>query len=414
MTKILFLTRDYPLSRSIVGLTGGVALWYQKQARAMSAMGHEIHVICQGKDGPEEFIDEAGVFVHAVSRSPKTFLLLYRLYARVSYDLLAWLELREVIRRFNIEVIDTPEWAGEGLLYCFKKAVPLVVSAHGSIVTQVNAGNYPKQTWLPILKFLGLLADFVLKKADKVIASSDQVHDELINRVHIDPSKIVTVYPFRIDPDIFHYVASDIMKNWGISDNMPTVLFVGRLNISKGIKVLCMAIPIVLKSIPDVRFIIVGRDTNCGPGGTSYKHYLQSSLNNDILEKMIFIDYVTETDLVKLYSACTIFVLPSLAESFPMPVFEALSCGKPVVATSTGIVPKLNLNYPFGLVVPPKDVVSLANAIIALVSANRSKNEDVSKNNCKIVDQFSFGKQVNLLERVYDSIIEIQHRKIAW
>ncbi len=63
-----------------------------------------------------------------------------------------------------------------------------------------------------------------------------------------------------------------------------------------------------------------------------------------------------------------VFVAPSWAESFPYTVLEAMAAGRPVVATDVGGVREAVLHGRTGLLVPPRDSIALADAIVALLS----------------------------------------------
>jgi glycosyltransferase involved in cell wall biosynthesis len=54
-----------------------------------------------------------------------------------------------------------------------------------------------------------------------------------------------------------------------------------------------------------------------------------------------FAGYVADEDLVYLYSAAEVFVLPSLLEGFGLPVIEAMACGAPVLASCRGALPEV-------------------------------------------------------------------------
>lgn len=74
--------------------------------------------------------------------------------------------------------------------------------------------------------------------------------------------------------------------------------------------------------------------------------------------------YVPREELPALMSGCTIFVFPSLAEGFGLPVLEALSCGAPVVASTAVPIPNLGAAAEL---CEPEDVNSVAAAIEELL-----------------------------------------------
>ena len=56
---------------------------------------------------------------------------------------------------------------------------------------------------------------------------------------------------------------------------------------------------------------------------------------------MVVVDYVTDDDLVALYSLCKLFVLPSLHEGFGLPALEAMACGAAVIGSNTTSIPEV-------------------------------------------------------------------------
>jgi glycosyltransferase involved in cell wall biosynthesis len=110
-----------------------------------------------------------------------------------------------------------------------------------------------------------------------------------------------------------------IRSEFKINPKTKVVLFVGMLTERKRADIVLDA----AKQVPKVVFLIVG-------DGYQKKELLQtketSKLNNvHILGK--------RKDILNLYSACDVFFLPSLGEGLPGTVMEAMSCGKPIVAT---------------------------------------------------------------------------------
>src|ERR1700680_1189686 len=77
-------------------------------------------------------------------------------------------------------------------------------------------------------------------------------------------------------------------------------------------------------------------------------------------------------ELVALYRAADVFVLPSRGDCMPQAVIEAIACGLPVVATRVGAIPEMVTDGVNGYLVPAREPRALAGALGALVSdANR-------------------------------------------
>jgi glycosyltransferase involved in cell wall biosynthesis len=138
----------------------------------------------------------------------------------------------------------------------------------------------------------------------------------------------------------------------------PIVLFSGRLVYYKGIEYLVAA----MQSVPDAHLVVVGK----GVLLEKIQTIAQTGLNN-----ISFIPYLSDEDLQAMYHACSIFVLPSIAnsEAYGLVQLEAMACGKPVITCDlpTGVT-YINRDRVTGLVVPIKDPGALAEAISTLIA----------------------------------------------
>jgi len=397
--KVAFLTREYPPDTA----WGGVSTVYYDLAHALAEQGHEIHVICQAVAEPTDYVDN-GVFVHRVGTNPKR----YSAMARVNYSLHAWLKLREVIREYSVEIVQAACWGAEGFLCSMRRQTPMVVGFHSSARDVIEARTYSGIGALIGLRILSRLEAFTIKRANRVTANSEATYTQAIERLHIDPEKVEIVH-HAIDTSRYRPVESDIRERLGIPGDILLVLFVGRLEVRKGVNILCEAIPEIVESVPMTKFVLVGQDTNTAPDGSSFKRYItEEAKGHGFIDNLVFIDFLSEDELIQLYSACDLFVLPSLHESFGLVTMEAMACGKPVVATSTGVVPELGLNGESGIMVPPGDAGELAAAMIRLLSLRDEDKRLIARKNRELVEaRFSIAAWANRMTEVYDRALAI-------
>jgi len=395
--KLAFLSREYPPDTA----WGGVATVYHSLARALAERGHEVHVICQAVGEATDYV-ESGVFVHRVGTNPKR----YSAMARVNYSFHAWLKLAKVIREHDIEIVEATYWGADALLYSVKKRIPLVVRVDVSASDILRTKTYSGIKELLSLKILSRLEDFSAKRADRVIAISQDLYNRAIEKLHIDPKKVDVVH-HGIDTSKYNFVDSDVRDRLGIPQESPLVLFVGRLEVRKGVHILCQAIPDVIQSRPMTRFVLVGQDTNTAPDGSSFKRYItEEAKGHGFIDSLVFIDFLSRDELIPLYSACDIFVLPSLQEGFSMVILEALACGKPVVTTSVGGAPDIGLRPPSGIIVPPNNAKELAEAIINLLSLNEEDKKLIAKKNRELIEnRFSLRAWVDKMVVVYEKAL---------
>jgi glycosyltransferase involved in cell wall biosynthesis len=401
--KITFLTREYPPDTS----WGGEAVVYDTLAHELAERGHEVHVICQAVGKPQDQVIDK-VFVHKVGTNAKR----YSAIARINYNFYAWRKLREVIRKYGIEIVQTSYWSAEGFLYCSRKQTPLVIQSTSSPYDAIKTKNYSGKLGLLKLKILSCLADFTIRRADSIIADSEINYRQVTERLRISPHKVKKIL-FGVDTQKFKFTPSDIRGKLKIPKGVPLVLFVGRLESRKGIHILSQAIPYILERSPDTYFVLVGRDTNSAPGGGSFRGYIRDkATDSNCVGRLLFIDSLSEEELINLYSACDLFVFPSLQESFGLPVIEAMACGKSVVATHTGVVPELGLERPCGIVVPPGNAETLAQAVVEMLSLKDEEKSLVAKNSRQFVElNFCISTWANRVVKIYEEVLSSTKRR---
>jgi glycogen synthase len=148
----------------------------------------------------------------------------------------------------------------------------------------------------------------------------------------------------------------------------PVVLFVGRLERSKGVGVLVEAIPRVLSANPRVRFVIVGEPRSIG-GGRTYRDFVGEKLAQFIRAgKVSVTGFLPDDELLEWYDRADIAVVPSLLyESFSITCAQAMAHGVPVVATAIGGIPETLEFGKCGVIVQPGSVEELANGILLLL-----------------------------------------------
>ena len=395
--KVAFLSREYPPDTA----WGGVATVYYSLAYGLVERGHEVHVICQAVGKPRDLVDD-GVFIHRVGTNPKR----YSAMARINYSVHAWLKLRKVIKEREIEIVEASRWGAEALLYSLIKRTPLVVRVGISASDILRTKTYSGIKELLALKILSRLDDFSAKRADRVVAISKDPYTQAIEKLHIDPEKVDIVH-HAIDTNKYRFVESDTREKLGISGDAPLVLFVGRLEARKGVHILCQAIPEIIRSIPMSKFVLVGQDTNTAPDGGSVKRYItEEAKTGGFIDKLVFIDFLSADELIPLYSACDLFVLPSLQESFGLVIVEAMACGKPVVATSTGVVPELALDGESGIMVPPGDAREFTEAMIKLLSLKDEDKRLIARRNRQLIEtRFSISAWADKMIEVYEKAL---------
>ncbi len=193
---------------------------------------------------------------------------------------------------------------------------------------------------------------YMAKRSGKhrFIAQSDFVRRGFIKEYGVRPDQVTTV----------RYGALDLYKKWedpSVKEEPNTVLFFGRISPYKGLEYLAEAWQVIRMAKPHARLIIAG-------GGRFYfdAHALRTDDRVEIHNK-----YIDNPELVRFIQRASIVVLPYVEATQSGVVMTAYAFNKPVVATNVGALPEVVEDSVTGYLVPPRDPVALANAIVDLL-----------------------------------------------
>jgi teichuronic acid biosynthesis glycosyltransferase TuaC len=230
-----------------------------------------------------------------------------------------------------------------------KFGIPSVV---GSIGSDLNRIADPVSRWLTQL---------AMKRATFVVTKSEHLRQRAI-QMGISDSKVRTIRN-GCDPNVFRMGdRSAARAQLAIDDKAELVLFVGRLDDKKGIFELLEAFASLASYRPKLRLAYVGD----GPGG----ELLRNKAKQFALEQRIFFPGPCSSQKVAEWlAAANVLALPSYSEGYPNVVIEALSCGRPVIATDVGGIPEL-VDESSGILIPPREWRTVAAAINAAMERN--------------------------------------------
>jgi glycosyltransferase involved in cell wall biosynthesis len=149
-------------------------------------------------------------------------------------------------------------------------------------------------------------------------------------------------------------------------NSMINLLFVGRIHRVKGLEHLIKAVKIL--NMDNVRLHIVGNMTRV-PQYTD--ELVQLVAKERLYNNVVFWGEIKDVyKLIKLYRNADIFILPSLWDTYPASLLEAMCFGLPIVATNVGGISKLAIDAG-ALLIPPGNAEKLANAIKEVISGHQ-------------------------------------------
>jgi glycosyltransferase involved in cell wall biosynthesis len=135
----------------------------------------------------------------------------------------------------------------------------------------------------------------------------------------------------------------------------PLVGNVAALVPHKGQRHLVEAAALVVRQVPDARFVIAGEG--------ELRQALERQIKEHHLEKHVLLAGF-RPDVLSVHKAFDIFVMSSVTEGLGTSLLDAMACAKPVVATTAGGIPEVVADGETGLLVPPRDHHALAEAVV--------------------------------------------------
>lgn len=203
-----------------------------------------------------------------------------------------------------------------------------------------------------------MVSSLFFKPFDLIIGGGEAARKKLLE-MGVPRRKVCTVYPALRPEFIKNYPRKELERG----DSFLRLLFVGRISPIKGLEYLLESIKFLKGQ--DLILTIVG-DTTFLP---EYTQKIREKIRNLGIEERVKLEgEIKDTGkLLKIYKSSDIFVLPSLWDTSPIVLVEAMCVGLPIVATRVGGIPEWVEEGVNGLLVPPGDSQALAEAIQRLV-----------------------------------------------
>ena len=212
----------------------------------------------------------------------------------------------------------------------------------------------------------------VLQNSDALVAESPASKRHMVGHYDVDPSDIAVI-PCGVDVERFQPRDKRRARlDLSLPAAAPILLFVGRLQPSKGIDILLRAAAEIRRDRPNVYVLVVGGGLDERDERETAELQRLQRLGAELgLHNVHYVRAQPQETLAKYYAAADVFVMPSHYESFGMVVLEAMACGTPVVGSDVGGLSHTIADGESGLLVPPGDWRAFAGAIARLLASPR-------------------------------------------
>lgn len=271
--------------------------------------------------------------------------------------------------------------------------VPSVLTVHDLVPV-----DYPEYSSIETSIYYRLFLSRSVHKAKKIIAVSNKVKEDIINRYGTDPIKIHVIYhgveeEFKKihDPQLLQRV----IKKYKLPKSF--LFFLGNLEPRKNLlRVIDAFIHLKKHQQINQKLVIAGKN------GWNYQAIYQKVKLEKMEDEIIFTGYLDRNDLPSIYSLCSLFVFPSLYEGFGLPVLEAMACEAPVLISDRGALPEIT-----DQIFPQAnafDVQDIADKIHLLLTDSGIRNKNIQQGIVR-AKSFTWKKTAEETLKVYNQIL---------
>lgn len=228
------------------------------------------------------------------------------------------------------------------------------------------------------------------------ISVSEDLKD-FLKRNRVRESKISMIHNGINFEGVDSGKGSDLLRNdFNIGKNLIVIGTIGRMEPIKGHKYFLEAARLILEKEKNVCFVIVG-------DGSLMEETKNYAVKLNLEKQTVFTGF--RDDALGFLNMFDIFVLTSLHEGIPITLLEAMSLGKPIVATNVGGIPEVIKDRYSGILVPSKNPSSLAEACLMLLNDNALRERLCVNARAEVRKQFSLEENTLRILQLYKSLI---------
>jgi len=216
-----------------------------------------------------------------------------------------------------------------------------------------------------------MLDRFALSHVDQIVALTENVAQSI---AELDiPSKRIECIPPIVDTQRFFPACGNetTRQELSIDQDAPLILFVGSSHPDKGLDVLIEAASLILRSIPDVRFVATLELRRFNPSAVAgHERAIRQRIDELGLEDAFIFQGIIP-NMPALMDTADVLVCPLRntdgPSDYPIALLEAMAAGKAVVGTRAGGIPEVIQEEKTGRLVDADDVEGLANVLVDLL-----------------------------------------------
>jgi glycosyltransferase involved in cell wall biosynthesis len=403
--NVCLVSQEYPPETAYGGI--GTQTWIKSQM--LTRLGHTVHVVsCSAGTAREtrsEFID--GVYVHRLSPPGHEFQVNTPAAYAIGYTWKVMGYMRELMRTHTFDLVNVPEYGAEGFAFQLDRSpwnwVPVITQLHGPLAMFAERVGWP-EVGSEFHRIVSFMEGESIRLADGLMASSANIADFTASYYKVARDRIRVVH-CGIDCNLF--TPGDGTEPNG---RPRKVLFAGNLVGSKGVFTVFDAVMRLRPKYPDIRLRLLGKDTD---GVFSHCQRVARQHGADgIVESLGFKQ--ERAELPDVFRDADVFAAPSRHETGVANVYvEAMACGCPVVASTSGGAAEAVIDGQCGILVPPADVEATAAAIDTLLADRDLRLRMGRAARRRAEEYFAVDKYIARVLSAYEDTIEQSKQKLA-
>ena len=269
---------------------------------------------------------------------------------------------------------------------------PLFLYINGIVTEELRL----KYKFSPLISLVNFSERMYVKLARKIFVVTKVLKNDIQIRHNVSQNKI-TVIKNGVDTEIFRSIdTKEARGQLGFKENQSFIGFVGSLFAYQGIDYLIEAAPLILKEIPNVKFIIVGKGR--------MEKVLSDKVRELGLEAAFLFTGTVPFSQVPIYintfDICVVFFKPIRTDpGNPIKLYEYLACSKPVIASNVEGYGDFVEGVGAGISVDSDNPEAVAEAIIRLIRDEGLRKEMGRRGRLAVEQGYTWQKRVSEIER---------------
>ncbi len=355
---------------------GGSGVIATELGKALAARGHQIHFISYAMPMRLDGF-QGNIFYHEVEFAR------YPLFEFPLYTPALASKIVEVAQFEKLDLVHVHYAIPHAISAILARdivggSLPIITTLHGTDITLVGL----EPSFLPVMKFS-------IERSDGVTAVSRFLREKTMTNYGIE--KDIVVIPNFVDTEKYCRLPSENVRARFAPEHERILVHISNFRPVKRVADAIRIFSEVLKKVPS-KLVLVGD----GPDRSTCEILVREL---GIHDSVMFLG--KQIELVPILSAADIMLMPSQSESFGLSALEAMSCEVPVISSSVGGLPELQVHGQTGYIAEIGDIDRMARYAIELLTNDARRALFGRAARKRAVDFFDVNKIVNLYEAHY-------------